>query len=279
MKLANVRGRLCIVTRSNTGIDVNLASEGRFSFDPQLVFERWDEFVDWAEQKIVSEEFTFANSDLGAPVPAPRQIFAIGLNYRKHAVEAGFAVPESPTVFTKFQSSLTGSTTIVTLPPQGTTDWEVEIVAVVGRTASHVHEAEGWSYVAGLTLGQDLSERSIQTEGPSPQFSLGKSFPGFSPIGPLLVTPDEFGDRDNLHIGCAVNGIEMQTGHTSDLIFSIPALIARLSRVVTLWPGDLIFTGTPSGVGFGRTPSVFLKRGDCLVSWADGIGEMSQTFV
>jgi len=128
--------------------------------------------------------------------------------------------------------------------------------------------------VAGLTIGQDISERVIQTRGPGPQFSLGKSLPGFGPVGPWLVTVDEFRDPDDLELGCTVNGSLMQKGRSSALIFSVPRLIAELSSVLTLFPGDVIFTGTPSGVGAGRSPEVFLQPGDELVSWVEGIGEM-----
>ncbi len=210
-------------------------------------------------------------------MPTPRQIFAIGLNYRDHADESGFTVPEAPTVFTKFVSSVTGPNTTVTLPADGNTDWEVELVAVVGRTAHDVSEAEAWSHVAGLTVGQDLSERKAQFVGPVPQFSLGKSFPGFSPTGPWVVTLDEVDDPADLELGCAINGEQMQLGRTRDLVFSVPSLIAKLSAIVTLLPGDLIFTGTPAGVGVGRDPKVFLQPGDTLVSWVDGIGTLTQT--
>jgi 2-keto-4-pentenoate hydratase/2-oxohepta-3-ene-1,7-dioic acid hydratase in catechol pathway len=133
--------------------------------------------------------------------------------------------------------------------------------------------------VAGLTAGQDISERILQTAGPSPQFSLAKSLPGFGPTGPWLVTPDEFSDPDDLELGCAVNGNQMQKGRTRDLIFSVPAMLAALSRRLPLLPGDVIFTGTPAGVGMGRTPQVWLAPGDELVSYIAGIGELRQRFV
>jgi 2-keto-4-pentenoate hydratase/2-oxohepta-3-ene-1,7-dioic acid hydratase in catechol pathway len=132
--------------------------------------------------------------------------------------------------------------------------------------------------VAGLTVGQDLSERTVQLAGPAPQFSLGKSFPGFAPTGPWLVTPDELPDRGDLVLGCAVNGESVQKGRTRDLVFSVPELIARLSAVLPLLPGDLIFTGTPAGVGGARNPRRFLTVGDELVSSIDGIGQMRHQF-
>jgi len=152
-------------------------------------------------------------------------------------------------------------------------------VVVMGVASTRVAEADAWRHVAGLTIGQDLSDRVVQMQPPVPQFSLGKSFPGFGPTGPWLVTPDDLDDPDDLGLGCSVNGEPMQDGRTSDLIFSVPELIAYLSGVVTLYPGDLIFTGTPSGVGVGRQPPRFLSVGDELTTHIEGIGEMHHRFV
>jgi 2,4-didehydro-3-deoxy-L-rhamnonate hydrolase len=149
---------------------------------------------------------------------------------------------------------------------------------VIGMRAHRIARQDAWAHVAGLTLGQDLSERLVQFRGPTPQFSLGKSFPGFSPIGPVVVTPDEFADPGNIEIGCTLNGQQMQKGRTDDLIFSVPQLIESLSAVVPLLPGDLIFTGTPAGIGWARNPRVVLRPGDRLVTHAEVIGEMTTTF-
>ncbi|MDT0309023.1 fumarylacetoacetate hydrolase family protein [Streptomyces sp. DSM 44917] len=279
MRIANVSGRLAVIQPSGRAVDVERASGGRFGPGPQAVFERWGEFREWAAGAALPEGDVFDAGELGAPAPAPRQVFAIGLNYRDHAAESGFAVPEGlPPVFTKYVSSLSGPVSEVRLPRGGNTDWEIELVAVIGRRAENVPEAEAWSYVAGLTAGQDLSERVKQLAGPAPQFSLGKSHPGFAPTGPVLVTPDEFADPDDLELGCSVNGEEVQKGRTRDLLFPLPSLIARLSAVLPLLPGDLVFTGTPAGVGMGRSPQRFLAPGDELVSWVEGIGELRQTF-
>jgi 2,4-didehydro-3-deoxy-L-rhamnonate hydrolase len=281
MRIANLAGRLVIVTHDGTkALDVEQASQGRFSAGPQAVYDRWEEFTAWAAGADLAAAAPFAAADLGAPAPAPRQVLAIGLNYAAHAAESGFAVPEEPTVmFTKWQSCITGPVTEVELPDGGHTDWEIELVAVIGRLAFQVSAADAWSHVAGLTAGQDLSERILQGAGPSPQFSLGKSLPGFGPTGPWLVTTDEFENPDDLELGCSVNGNQMQKSRTSDLIFSVPAMIAALSRRLPLLPGDVLFTGTPSGVGMGRTPQVFLAPGDELVSYIAGIGELRQRFV
>jgi 2-keto-4-pentenoate hydratase/2-oxohepta-3-ene-1,7-dioic acid hydratase in catechol pathway len=163
--------------------------------------------------------------------------------------------------------------------PDGSVDWEVEVVAVIGRVARHVAVQRAWEFVAGLMVGQDISERQLQGSGPAPQFGLAKSFPGFSPTGPVLVTPDELDWPDDLGLGCALNGEEVQKARTSDMIFTVPALVAYLSGVLTLLPGDLIFTGTPPGVGMSRTPPRFLHAGDRLISWVDGIGQLEQRFV
>lgn len=279
MRIANLSGRLVLVA-DGLAVDVEKASDGRFAADPQAVYERWEEFRRWAAGTRLPEGEPFDPDRLEAPVPAPRQIVAAGLNYRDHAAESGFALPDTmPPVFTKFVTSISGPRTEVALPPGGHTDWEIELVAVIGTRAHHVSPESAWDHVAGLTVGQDISERITQLEGPAPQFSLGKSFPGFAPTGPWLVTPDTFDDRDDLELRCTVNGEEVQKGRTSDLIFSVPELVARLSSVIPLLPGDLVFTGTPSGVGLGRDPQRWLAPGDELVSTIEGIGELRQRFV
>jgi 2,4-diketo-3-deoxy-L-fuconate hydrolase len=281
VRVANLCGRVALVTMDGQrALDVNDASDGRFAAEPQEIYDRWGEFVSWASTVDLSHARPFSPDALGAPAPAPKQVFAIGLNYRAHAAESKFDVPDEPTVmFTKWPSCLTGPVTTVELPDGGHTDWEVELVAVIGRLAYRITDEEAWDHVAGLTVGQDLSERITQSSGPSPQFSLGKSLPGFGPTGPWLVTSDELEDRDDLDLGCSVNGEEMQKGRTSDLVFSVPDLISRLSQKLPLLPGDVVFTGTPAGVGLGRTPQRFLAPGDELVSYINGVGELRQRFV
>lgn len=275
MRLANVGGRLAIAGGEGW-VDVAGASAGRFAAAPQAVYDRWDEFVAWAQSGAHSSAASITGA-LGIPVPAPRQLIAIGLNYREHAIESGLDIPEHPVVFAKFQSSLTGPESVVQLPSDGV-DWEVELVVVIGREAHQVPVEKGWDHVAGLTVGQDLSWRSVQTRGPAPQFSIGKSYPGFSPVGPVVVTPDELADKDDLAISCTLDGEVLQEGRTSDLIFPVAELVSRLSQSITLYPGDLIFTGTPPGVGMGRTPKRFLVPGT-LVSTIEGIGDLSISLV
>ena len=280
MIIANVGGRAKVITDGEKAVDVAAASEGRFGPSLLSVYEHWAEFRGFFEDETASgaPAEPFSATIAGPPSPAPRQVFAVALNYRDHAAESGFRAPDDPLFFTKFVSAFTGPVTEVVLPP-GKVDWETELVAVISRPARRVPVSEGWSYVAGLTIGQDLSERALQRSGPAPQYSLAKSHEGFAPQGPVLVTPDELANPDDLAIGCEINGETMQSARTSDMIFPLPALISYLSHVVTLFPGDVIFTGTPPGVGMGRDPQVFLEPGDRLVSRIEGIGEMRQTFV
>lgn len=279
MRIGNLNSRL-VLLHGDGAIDAERASDGGFDSDPQAVFERWDDFVEWASSADLPPGDPFVMSSLGSPVPVPRQVFAIGLNYRAHAAESGFAAPDGePPVFTKFPTCIVGPVCDVVLPADGNTDWEIELVAVIGRHTFQVAEGEALSYVAGYAVGQDLSERKLQMAATPPQFSLGKSLPGFGPIGPWLVTLDEFDDPNDLQLDCAIDGERVQSGRTSELIYSVPALVSRLSASVPLLPGDVIFTGTPSGVGLGRTPPRYLAEGEELVSRIEGIGELRQRFV
>ncbi|MDX6740041.1 fumarylacetoacetate hydrolase family protein [Actinocorallia sp. A-T 12471] len=280
MRIANLAGRLVLLSPdSSRALDVERASAGRFPADPQAVYDVWAEFTAWAASADPARGVAFDPADLGAPAPRPRQVLAVGLNFGAHAAEAGLAVPERPVVFTKFPTCITGPYGDVVLPDGGDTDWEAELVAVIGRRAERVTAELAWAHVAGLTAGQDLSERIVQMAGPSPQFNLGKSFPGFGPTGPWLVTPDAFADPDDLAITCDVDGERVQHGRTRDMIFSLPRLIAELSAILPLLPGDLIFAGTPSGIGAGLTPPRFLRPGAEVVTRIEGIGEMRHRMV
>jgi 2-keto-4-pentenoate hydratase/2-oxohepta-3-ene-1,7-dioic acid hydratase in catechol pathway len=279
VRIANVDGRAQAVVEGDRAVDIATASDGRFGPDMQSLYDTWDAFTEFADKGLASSPGeSFAASQLGPPSPAPRQVFAVALNYAAHAREGGMASPDDPLFFTKFVSSFSGPVTEVELPP-GKVDWETELVAVISRTARRVAAADGWSHVAGVAVGQDISERAMQRSGPAPQYSLAKSHQGFAPQGPYLVTPDELPDRDDLAIGCEINGQVMQDARTSHMLFPVPDLIEYLSAVVTLYPGDVIFTGTPPGVGMGRDPQVFLQPGDVLVSRIEGVGELRQTFV
>lgn len=279
MRIANLAGRAVLVSEGGA-VDVATASDGRFGPDPQALFDDWAAFAEWAStvpDAAAAASVTFDATDLGAPVPRPRQVFAIGLNYAEHAAEAGYPPDSMPVTFTKFPSSIVGPDHVVELP-EGHVDWEVELVVVIGKAAHKVDRESAWDHVAGLTVGQDLSERITQLQGAAPQFSLGKSFPGFGPTGPWLVTTDEFADRDDLGISCSLSGEGMQSSRTSMMLYDVPELIVRLSAVCPLLPGDIIFSGTPSGIGNRRTPPRFIGPDDVLVSEIEGIGTLTTRF-
>lgn len=279
MRLYNIAGRAALGTHDGT-IDVERASEGRFPADLTKLYETWPEFKAWASTWPPGDLPARPLDDLeiGPPSPRPGQVFAIGLNYRGHAEEAGIELPEEPVVFTKFPSAVEGPYATVTLP-SGSVDFEAELVVVIGVGGRNIPRDGAWDHVAGLTVGQDLSDRETQLRPPAPQqFNLGKSFAGFAPIGPCLVTPDELTDPDDLEIRCALNGEEMQKARTSDFLFSIPELIAALSATVELRPGDLVFTGTPEGVGWTRNPRRLIGADDLLTTSIEGIGEMRHAF-
>ena len=256
--------------------DIATASHGRFGPDPMGLYDEWDALRDFAAT-VTAGTGPLVEADLRNPVPRPRQVFAIGLNYRSHAEESGMALPEVPIVFTKFPASLAGPYDDIEVVGD-TTDWEVELVVVIGRTADRVDEADAWTHVAGLTIGQDISDRHLQFAAGS-QFSMGKSRRGYGPIGPWVVTPDELDNPDDLALGCSVDGEKLQDARTSDLIFSVPRLVAELSAVLPLLTGDVIFTGTPGGVGVARKPPRFLQPGNTLETWIEGIGTIRNRIV
>ncbi|MGA7135478.1 MAG: fumarylacetoacetate hydrolase family protein [Mycobacterium sp.] len=273
MRFANVNGRAC-VAQGEHFFDISDASGGRLSSDVQAAYSRWGELTAWFATDFSASGRSPALGPFGAPVPAPSQAFGIGLNYADHAQEAGLQIPQSPLVFPKFTSCIAGPDDDLVLD-NDTVDWEVELVIVIGSGCRSVEPAAAWAHVAGLTIGQDISDRALQFSDPStPQFGLGKSKPGYGPIGPVVVTADEFDDPSSLAITCAVNGEKVQDSNTNQLIFDVPALVSYLSSVVILRPGDIIFTGTPSGVGTTRTPPRYLRDGDVLVSEIEGIGAL-----
>lgn len=287
MRIANLSGR-AVLLGTTKALDIATASSGLFGPEAQSIWNSWARFTEWAQPLNVDSHPAardYDGSDLCAPAPTPSQVFAVGLNYADHASEADMVLPENPLVFTKFPSSLTGPSATVVLSGERV-DWEAELVVVIGTGGRDIPESRGWSAVAGLTVGQDLSDRTVQNWGaPSAQFALGKSFAGYSPTGPAVVTTDEIGlehDRNALAINCSIVDHEggasrvLQAGNTRDLIFPIPSLIARLSAIVELRPGDLIFTGTPAGVGMGRKPPVFLNPGQRLTTTIEGVGTITQ---
>jgi 2,4-didehydro-3-deoxy-L-rhamnonate hydrolase len=272
MRVASLNNRLAVLN-GELAVDVERASDGRFGADPQAIYERWDEFGEWAAGVSGGEPF----AALGAPVPRPRQVFALGLNYGDHAAEAGFDLPPMPLTFTKFPSCIAGpEETVAVATPK--VDWEVELVIVIGERASYVAANESLNYVAGYCVCNDVSEREFQIERGG-QWMKGKGCPTFGPLGPWMVTADEVGDVQNLSMWLDVNGKRMQTGSTKTMIFDCAQLVSYISHFMILEPGDIITTGTPPGVGLGMKPPQFLKAGDVVSLGIEKLGEQRQKVV
>lgn len=209
------------------------------------------------------------------PVTDPQKVVCVGLNYRDHADEGGFDAPEEPVLFSKFPQSLVGPDEAIEWDPELTSevDYEAELVVVMGDRARNVDEDEALEYVAGYTAGNDVSARDLQMA--DEQWVRGKSLDTFGPVGPDVVTPDELGDVEELDIWAEVNGERLQESNTRQLIFGVRELVAFCSRAFTLEPGDLIYTGTPDGVGYFREPQVLLEDGDAVTVGIEGIGELN----
>jgi 2-keto-4-pentenoate hydratase/2-oxohepta-3-ene-1,7-dioic acid hydratase in catechol pathway len=215
----------------------------------------------------------FAAGRLLAPIPDPGKVICIGLNYRDHAAESGASIPAEPVVFSKFSSAVIGPEEPIRLPAVAKqVDYEAELVVIIGQRGRNIAERDALGHVAGYTCGHDVSARDWQIGRPGGQWLLGKTPDTFAPIGPYLVTADEIGDPHSLGIRLRLNGETMQNSNTREFIFRIERLIAHVSQLVTLEPGDLIFTGTPPGVGMARKPPVFLKPGDVVEVEIEGIG-------
>lgn len=211
--------------------------------------------------------------ELLPPVPFPQKIVCVGLNYADHAAESGMSPPSEPVIFDKFPTAASAHGRPVVLPAVAQqVDYEAELVAVIGRKAKNVPAARAREYIAGFTCGNDISARDWQMGKPGGQWLLGKSFDTFAPFGPALVTADEVPEPGRLAISLRLNGNTMQQSSTDQLIFSVDELVAYISQVCTLLPGDVLFTGTPPGVGFARKPPVFLKAGDQVEVEIEGLG-------
>lgn len=217
-----------------------------------------------------------AGSRIGSPIARPSKILCIGLNYRKHAAEAGMEVPKVPIVFMKATSSLSGPFDPIYIPKNSLkTDWEVELGVVIGKRAKYVSKENAMDYVAGYCLHNDVSERDFQLNHGG-QWVKGKSADHFAPLGPVLATKDEIPDPHNLRLWLKLNGAILQDSNTSDLIFDIPTIISHLSQYMTLLPGDVISTGTPAGVGMGLQPPRYLEHGDVIELGIDDLGTSRQ---
>lgn len=271
-RLANVADRASLVVGDHY-LDVATASNGRIGSDPADALAA-PHAVARLATAVPPDMMTGRLADvvLGPPVPRPGQVFGVGLNYRNHAAEGGMEVPEVPLVFTKFRSCIAAPDADIELRSDFC-DFEGELVVAIGISGRDIAADDAWAHVGGLCVGQDVSDRAVQMAATPPQFSLGKSFDTFGPIGPVLVSPDELDDPSALRITTQVNGDVRQDGTTADLIFDIATLMSYLSHITTLHPGDLIFTGTPGGVGVAQ--GLFLAEGDVVTTTIDGIGTIT----
>jgi 2,4-didehydro-3-deoxy-L-rhamnonate hydrolase len=283
MRIANLAGRATVVTDDGL-IDIATASNGAFSASVDKCVRQLDTLRTWFQsaQPAVTNDTKpadlYGDPRLGPVVTSPPQIFAVGLNYRHHAAEMNMTLPTEPMVFTKFLSSLCGPND--ELPVRGeTTDFEAELVIVIGTKARDLSEDQALGVVAGYCIGQDFSERTLQRRGPTPQYSLAKSYRNFTPVGPWLTTADEVGNPNELNISCSVNDVQYQNSSTDDMIFRVAEIVSYLSTIVELRPGDLVFTGSPHGVGQGQTPPVFLKPGDRIVTAIERLGQIQNVAV
>ena len=274
-------GRTVLVVADRV-VDVERASAGALPAEPGEMFRVWAALAQLAATATGDVAAASRPSDpaaLDAPVPRPLQAFGIGLNYRDHAGESAMVLPEKPLVFPKFSSCIVGPNDPVASSSPAL-DWEAELVVVIGSECYEVAASDAASVIAGYTIGQDLTDRVVQFEGgANPQFGLGKSGPGFGPIGPWIVSADEIGTEPRLDIRCQINGVEKQSSNTEHLIFGVPDLIAYLSARVRLFPGDLIFTGTPAGVGWMRDPKETIGPGSRIDTTIEGIGTLTTRVV
>jgi len=273
VRLINLAGRAALAL-DGAVIDVERRSGGALPADPMQALARWDALRDWAASLSPADgEAALDESALGPCVPRPAKIFAVGLNYRDHAQEAGLELPKQPMIFTKFSNCVASPRADVVLLGERV-DYEVELVVVIGRRGRRVAQADAPAHVAGYCVGQDISDRSLQFADRPPQFSLAKSADSYGPIGPAVVSLDAFADPDDLAIRCDVNDERRQDDRTRGMIFSVAELVEFLSRYCTLEPGDLIFTGTPAGVGAVCDPRRYLAPGDVIASEIEGIGTL-----
>ncbi len=270
--LANVEHRAVLVDSDGNYYDLATISGGALGPDPMAAIADLDALHELnGDLNEYEPSGSIAGAELEAPVPRPRNCFAVGLNYHAHAAEADMELPDNPLVFTKFPSCIVGPTADIDLSSE-TGDYEAELVVVIGKGGRNISAAAAWDHVAGLTGGQDISDRALQFAAKPPHFDLGKSRDTYGPTGPVLVSPDQFANRDAIAMSCDVNDERRQDGSTAHLIFDVPTLIEYLSAIITLAPGDMIFTGTPEGIG--ATQGKFLRPGDVVTTVIEGIGTL-----
>tara|TARA_E500000331_G_C17254597_1_gene712579 strand:+ start:1080 stop:1949 length:870 start_codon:yes stop_codon:yes gene_type:complete len=270
-KLANIEGRAALVDGENY-YDLETISNGKFNNDTSNALTNLVGLSELSEDLSKSEPTGLLHDvKIDAPISAPKNCYAVGLNYRNHAEEAGMDIPSVPMVFTKHTTCLVGPNSTIEMRSDHV-DYEAELVVVIGHPGKDILKDNAWNHVAGLCVGQDISDRTVQFSSKPPQFNLGKSFDTFGPMGPYLVSPDSLQNKESLQIECKVNQEIRQKDNTNDLIFDIPSIISYLSEIVTLNTGDVIFTGTPGGVGVME--GKFLKDGDVLRTSIEGLGTL-----
>ena len=275
-KLANVDGKSVLVSGDHY-YDLATISDSNVSSDPSAVIYSLDAIAKlYAQLDQFEPTGSLENTKMGAPITGSRNCFAVGLNYRNHAEESGMEIPPFPMIFTKHTSCITGPFEKIEMRSD-IVDYEAELVVVIGKKGKNITIDNAWEHVAGLTVGQDISDRAVQFHATPPQFNLGKSFDTFGPIGPFLVSPDLVTNKDSVQIECYVNDELRQESSTDDLIFTVPDIISYISEFLTLTPGDLIFTGTPSGVG--ATQGKLLKHGDIVTTSIKEIGTIKNKCV
>jgi 2,4-didehydro-3-deoxy-L-rhamnonate hydrolase len=272
-RLANIAGRAALCDTEHW-FDLERVSGGAFGPDVMDAIARADELH--AVALDASPDGALAGADFRAAVPRPRNCFAIGLNYHDHAAESGMEPPATPLTFAKFPGCLSGANDDVVLASEFG-DYEVEVVVVVGRGGRDIATGSAWQHIMGVTGGQDISDRMLQFAATPPHFDLGKSRDTYGPIGPVIVSVDAFDDPNAIALSCSINGEVRQSGNSSGLIFGVPALVEYLSSILTLRPGDVIFTGTPAGVG--ATTRTFLRPGDVIESTIEGVGTLRNVCV
>jgi len=275
-KLANIKGRAALLNEESF-YDLEEISNGNLSHDSTKALFHLEELGELSKNlNDLEATGNISEAEFDAPVSFPKNCYAVGLNYRNHAEEANMTIPEVPMVFTKHTSCLVGASADVEMR-SNYVDYEAELVVVIGLSGKDISRDNAWNHVAGLCVGQDISDRPAQFASTPPMFNLGKSFDTFGPMGPALVSPDSLPNKENLVIECKVNDEIRQNDNTDDLIFDVPTIISYLSEIVTLNTGDVIFTGTPGGVGV--TQGKFLKDGDIITTSIEGLGTLTNKCV
>lgn len=280
MKIATARNGELGLFRAKDNTFITLPKDGTWPTSALEFIRERDRWTEKSKHLATSADSGIAidSLTLDAPIRNSQKLICIGKNYAEHAAEMGGETPESPVVFSKFSSAINSPGGQIALPEiSNQVDFEAELVVVIGRSGKDIAQTDAFEHVFGYCCGNDISARDWQKGTPGGQWLLGKTFDGFAPLGPYITTKDEIPDPHNLQIQLRLNGQTMQRSNTSQLIFRIDFLIAHLSKFVTLIPGDLIFTGTPAGVGAGRKPPVFLKPGDQLEVEIEGLGVLKNS--